>query len=204
MALFNMLIAPLNAFPWVINGLVQSWVSLKRLQNFLSLKNLDWLSFYKFDELESNEWLLEIRNGAFKWKTHDADQSVSNPIHTEVDQTTPGISNDEPVLNEINLKVKKGQLVAIIGKIGSGKSSLLNAIMAEIDKTQGKVRINPLMCSNGFAYFGQENWVQTNSIRENILFGSEMDREFYDQVLNACALKTDLELFPKGDETPVG
>jgi len=61
-----------------------------------------------------------------------------------------------------------------------------------------------MACSDGFAYLGQENWIQTNSIRENILFGSEMDLEFYDQVLDACALKADLKLLPRGDETPVG
>lgn len=66
------------------------------------------------------------------------------------------------------------------------------------------MRISPEACSNGFAYVGQENWIQAGSIRENILFGAEMNSDCYKRVIEACALVTDLETLPRGDDTPVG
>jgi len=76
--------------------------------------------------------------------------------------------------------------------------------MAEIDKLDGKIRIDPLMLTNGFAYVGQESWVKAASIKDNILFGSKMNHDLYKKVIDACALTADLELLPYGDETLVG
>ena len=181
-----MLINTLNLFPNMINALIQANVSFKRLKEFLSLDNINWLTYYSFahsnNESESNETLLmDINNADFKWK-----------------------KDDSSVLNELNLKVKQGQLIGIIGKVGCGKSSLLHAIMAEITKTFGSIKINAEVCSNGFAYVGQDGWIKADTIRENILFGAKFNPEFYNKVIEACALIPDLESFPNGDETFVG
>ena len=68
-----MLISPLNSFPWVINGLVQAYVSFKRLQQFLNLKNLknlNWLTYYSYNELniDQDNLALDIKKAQFKWK----------------------------------------------------------------------------------------------------------------------------------------
>jgi ATP-binding cassette subfamily C (CFTR/MRP) protein 10 len=100
LALFNMLINPLNSFPWVINGLIQAWVSLKRIQEFLNLENLNWLTYYSFNELSVisiNPGLcIDIRNSQFYWKKSvDSNAGNLDPL--------PKI-----VLHQINLKVKRG------------------------------------------------------------------------------------------------
>ncbi|CAF0839220.1 unnamed protein product [Brachionus calyciflorus] len=192
LALFNMLIMPLNNFPWVINGLVQSLVSIRRLEKFLNLENLNWLQFYSFNEIDSNNKeniLVDVRSADFNWKK-------SEPCEI--------ISNEENILTEISLKIKKGDFIGIIGKVGSGKSSILHSIMAELEKINGKIRINSDTCSKGFAYVGQEVWIQQGTIRENILFGAEMDSNNYRKVIDACCLEADLDNLPLGDETPVG
>jgi ATP-binding cassette subfamily C (CFTR/MRP) protein 10 len=197
LALFNMLIGPLNAFPWVINGLVQAWVSLKRVQNYLNLDNLSWLSYYTLNESQNQrgkiEILIEIRNGEFDWRKNSQKR-----------QQTKNLLSSEPSLKGINLRIKKGELVGIIGKVGSGKSNLLHSIMAEIDRMDGKVHINPSECAKGFAYVSQDSWIRAGSIKENILFGNEMNPELYRKVTDACALSQDLDLLPRRDETPVG
>ena len=78
-----MLISPLNSFPWVINGLVQAMVSFKRLKNFLNLINLDWLTYYSFNQLntevESN-LTIEVINADFKWKPNDDLTDLSDSL----------------------------------------------------------------------------------------------------------------------------
>nr|QUF59457.1 ATP-binding cassette transporter Abcc10 [Brachionus angularis] len=185
LALFNMLIMPLNSFPWVVNGLVQAWVSIKRLEKFLNLNNLNWLNYYTLNEIESDQILIDFRSANFRW-----DDSKK--------------SGNENCLKDISAQIRKGDLIGIIGKVGSGKTTLLHAIMGELEKEDGKIRIRPDLCSNGFAYVGQEVWIQQGTIQENILFGSEMRLDFYNKVIDACSLRPDLESFPKGDQTPVG
>lgn len=101
LALFNMLINPLNSFPWVINGLVQAWVSLKRIQEFLGLENLNWLTYYSFNELSVisiNPGLcIDIRDSQFYWKKGAAATAVGL-------EASPKI-----VLDQINIKVKRGK-----------------------------------------------------------------------------------------------
>ncbi len=186
MALFNMLINTLNLFPNMINALIQANVSFKRLKEFLSLENINWLTYYSFSHSNScleiqDKLLLDINNADFKWK-----------------------KDDSSVLNELNLEVKKGQLIGIIGKVGCGKTSLLHAIMSELTKTFGSIKINAEVCSKGFAYVGQDGWIKADTIRENILFGAKFNPDFYHKVIEACALIPDLEGFPNGDETFVG
>nr|QNH67891.1 ATP-binding cassette transporter subfamily C member 10 [Brachionus rotundiformis] len=186
LALFNMLIMPLNNFPWVVNGLVQSLVSIRRLEKFLNAENLHWTKYYSFNELgASDQVLVDVHAGQFNWEKTEA-------------------TDDGNGLNDISFKVNKGDFIGVIGKVGSGKTSILLTLMAELEKNNGKLRINSQTCEQGFAYVGQEVWIQQGTIRENILFGSEMNVEFYKKVLNACCLETDLENLPYGDETPVG
>lgn len=90
-------------------------------------------------------------------------------------------------------------MVAIIGKVGSGKSSLLNAIIGDMKKTDGELTIR-----GSIAYCQQQPWIQNESLRENILFGSEYDSEKYEKVIQACCLKRDLSILPDGDLTEIG
>ena len=211
LALFNMLINPLNAFPWVINGLVGAWVSLKRLQTFLNLENLNWLSYYTFTDQPStshqnqNGLSIQIRDANFSWKNENKpDDAPSKPDEPNDLLLSNDLVIDHTVLRKISLKIKKGQLVGVIGKVGCGKTSFLHAIMAEIEKLNGDIRIEPSLCSNGFAYVGQECWIQATSIKENILFGLDFNPELYKRVIDSCALGPDLSILPSGDETLVG
>lgn len=89
--------------------------------------------------------------------------------------------------------------VAVCGTVGSGKSSLLSCILGEIPKISGSVSL-----SGTKAYVPQSPWIQSGKIKDPILFGKQMDTIRYNSVLDACALKKELELFPYGDETDIG
>lgn len=102
-------------------------------------------------------------------------------------------------LNNVNVNFKKGKLIGIVGPVGSGKTSLLQALMRELPLESGSISVN-----GSIAYAAQEPWVFAGSVRQNILFGLDMDRERYDAVVRSCALLKDFEQFEFGDRTIIG
>jgi len=105
----------------------------------------------------------------------------------------------EPTLKNINVHFKKGLFYGIAGKVGSGKSAILSAILEEVPYYSGE-----LLLSGTLAYVEQEPYIFAGTIRENIVFGKPYDEEFYNQVIKVCCLESDFKLFPTGDRTEVG
>ncbi|XP_050726965.1 ATP-binding cassette sub-family C member 4-like [Eriocheir sinensis] len=103
------------------------------------------------------------------------------------------------VLSFVSCSVSAGELLAIIGPVGSGKGSLLHAIMRELPLLSGKVFVQGKL-----AYAAQNPWVFSSTVRENILFGKPFNASKFTEVVKVCALDCDLKLFPKGDLTMVG
>ena len=105
----------------------------------------------------------------------------------------------ENTLEDIDLKLEKGKLYMVIGMVGSGKSSLLSSILGEINVVEGGI------CVNGrISYVDQDAWVFGATVRQNILFGQEFDRQRYQRVVKACSLFKDFAQFPEEDHTVVG
>ena len=104
-----------------------------------------------------------------------------------------------PILSNVSLKVRKNKLVAVVGQVGSGKSSLLSAILGDMIKGEGVVNV-----SGSIAYVPQQAWVLNSTLKENILFMKPMDRKKFDKVLDCCALRPDLEMLPGGENTEIG
>uniref|UniRef100_A0A8C2AUR3 Multidrug resistance-associated protein 1 n=1 Tax=Cyprinus carpio TaxID=7962 RepID=A0A8C2AUR3_CYPCA len=171
LALFNILRFPLNMLPMVISSMVQASVSMKRLRVFLSHEELDE------DNVERPAiTACEIVDGAFSWSKHDS-----------------------PTLKRINVRVPEGAFVAVVGHVGSGKSSLLSALLGEMQKQEGSVSIKASV-----AYVPQQAWIQNATLKDNILFGREAKDSWYEKVVEACALLPDLEVLPGGDLTEIG
>ncbi|CAN1230677.1 ABC transporter C family member 3 [Linum grandiflorum] len=177
LATFRVLQAPIYNLPDTVSMLVQMKVSLDRIVSFLRLDDLQDDVVNNLLPSGDSDTAIEIVNGTFSW-----DSSLPNPT-----------------LRDINLKVLSGMKVAVCGTVGSGKSSLLSCILGEVPRTSGTVEL----CGTK-AYVAQSPWIQSGTIRENVLFGKEMNEDKYDKVLEACALKKDLELFSFGDRTGIG
>ncbi|OQV17378.1 Canalicular multispecific organic anion transporter 2 [Hypsibius exemplaris] len=174
LSLLNILRVPLTLLPSAITMATQAAISLKRLTKFLQNEELDPEAV---QALPSNDPLsVQVNNGTFCW------------------------GHDEPVcLSNVNIDVKQGQLVAVVGQVGAGKSSLCSALLGLMEKRSGDVAIK-----GNVAYVPQQAWIQNLTLRENILFGNEMDKERYQKTLDACSLRTDLEMLSGGDETEIG
>uniref|UniRef100_A0A2N9G8D3 ABC-type xenobiotic transporter n=1 Tax=Fagus sylvatica TaxID=28930 RepID=A0A2N9G8D3_FAGSY len=109
------------------------------------------------------------------------------------------VEREEGCDDRIAVEINKGELTAIVGTVGSGKSSLLASILGEMHKMTGKVRV----CGTT-AYVAQTSWIQNGTIQENILFGLPMDRERYREAIRVCCLEKDLEMMEYGDQTEIG
>nr|XP_023014206.1 multidrug resistance-associated protein 7 [Leptinotarsa decemlineata] len=228
MALLNMLISPLNAFPWVLNGMTEAWVSIKRIQKLLDLQDLDLEKYYESNltdhQNDNSEFC--ISNGSFRWrkelspaektKLHAFNEGKSlkgkgkgkkSPFYRDKGNVSEGMATgtDESRvfrLSGINIKIKKGEFVGIVGPVGSGKSTFLSALLGELPKDSGSIAVREI--DSGFGFVTQQPWVQRGTIRENILFGRSYDDTKYKAVLFACGLSDDIHMLPAGDMTGIG
>ncbi|XP_042645663.1 ATP-binding cassette sub-family C member 10 isoform X2 [Tyto alba] len=189
LALVGMLILPLNSFPWVLNGTLEAKVSLDRIQRFLELVDQDLETYYALDSPSGTATAVEMQCAAFSWA----------PVEESTEQN---LSTGTLQLHIENLSVRKGMLLGVVGKVGSGKSSLLAAITGELIKQGGRIYVCDL--EQGFGLATQEPWIQFTTVRENILFGRDYDARLYEEVVEACALSEDLNILPAGDQTEVG
>ena len=114
--------------------------------------------------------------------------------------TVTGISGMPPILEGINLAATQPHLVIVTGPVGSGKTTLLQAILGEVDVAAGSV----VTTTRFIAFCAQTTWLQSGSIREQILFGETYHEEWYLEVIHACALVHDLASLTLGDDTEVG
>ncbi|MGH0130138.1 UNVERIFIED_CONTAM: hypothetical protein FKN15_041189 [Acipenser sinensis] len=153
----------------------QALVSLKRLGKFLCQEELKSDSVDRKPLHPAGSSVL-VENGTFSWSRDGA-----------------------PCLKRISVSVARGSLVAVVGHVGSGKSSLLSALLGEMEKKNGRVSLQ-----GSVAYVPQQAWIQNATLRDNIVFGQERKERWYQRVVEACALVDDLEILPAGDETEIG
>ncbi|XP_077172100.1 ATP-binding cassette sub-family C member 6-like isoform X2 [Paroedura picta] len=175
LALVNILNTAHSFLPFSINAVMQARVSLKRLATFLCLEELEPPTV-ECDSSDCMKGYVVVRNGTFSWGR-----------------------KDPPCLKRINLAIPQGSLCAVVGPVGAGKSSLLSALLGELWRTEGCV-----LLKGPVAFVPQEPWVQNASVEGNVVFGQGMDRRWYERVISACALQTDLEGFPAGSQTEIG
>nr|QST14986.1 ABCC1-2 protein [Diaphanosoma celebensis] len=173
LTLFNLLRFPMSMFPMLVAAFVQASVSLKRLNKFLNADELD-TECVAHDDTSGDPVVVE--NASFSWAPEDP-----------------------PVLKNINFAVKPGKLVAVVGQVGAGKSSLISALLGEMNKQTGRVST-----VGKIAYVPQQAWIQNCSLRENILFGKNFNESVYHKVVDSCALRPDLNMLPGGDATEIG
>ncbi|KAK2457986.1 ABC transporter C family member [Trifolium repens] len=169
---------PIRTIPDVIGVAIQAKVAFTRILKFLEAPELQSENVRKRCSEGNMRGSISIKSADFSWEDNNVSKST---------------------LRNVNLEVRPGQKVAICGEVGSGKSTLLAAILREVPNTQGKIDVY-----GKFAYVSQTAWIQTGSVRDNILFGSPMDAQKYQETLHRSSLVKDLELFPHDDLTEIG
>ncbi|KAJ2946420.1 hypothetical protein O0L34_g12459 [Tuta absoluta] len=142
-----------------------------------------------------------ISNGVQPRHSLNRSMSHANETAVELRGVTASWTNDPNfcALKNVSLRVRKGKLCAVIGAVGSGKSSLLQLLLKELPALSGQVSVD-----GSVSYACQEPWLFPSTVRENILFGLPYDADKYRRVCRVCALEKDFKQFPFGDQTLVG
>ncbi|GAA5856811.1 hypothetical protein JCM8547_008855 [Rhodosporidiobolus lusitaniae] len=224
LALFAMVRAPMTMLPMSIVNLSQTWVSIQRIEQFFGEQEIEpWVSALNNHGASSSSASdlpgVGIDNGTFVYseegKRKNGDDEPAPSIGETAALLPSGVTTPEPQfeLKGINVSFPPGKLSLVCGATGSGKSSLFLALLGEMTTVSGTIRLkkgtvgSPLNehgLYDGVAYSAQLPWLRHASIKENILFGSPFDKERYQAVTEACALRSDLAIFSAGDETEIG
>ncbi|PRP86289.1 ATP-dependent bile acid permease [Planoprotostelium fungivorum] len=171
-AIIQTLREPIGFLGGYITLTVSTWVSLKRVDRFLHLEEIDTV-----DQMVDEECAVRIQKGSFSWD----------------------LEGESTTLTDIDLNVKHKKLFTLVGPVGCGKSSLLSAVLGEIKRVSGSVKI-----WGRVAFTAQQPWIMNATVRDNILFGKPYDKRRYDQVVECCALVEDMKQFSSGDMSELG
>ena len=256
LTLFTILRLPLMVLPMLLSTFTAGKVSFKRIAKFLHApKHVDYRAFSPSPSVSGDSnapqpagtSAAEFHGATLSWVTADdpgaATADSSKPVDAAkpsgsaaaTDVEKPPVAPATPFqLRRLNLALPTGKLTTIVGSVGSGKSSLLAALLGEMRLSEGSVTVFASGSSNGssgegkhestsgssdsvavsvagpasgpqsIAYCSQLPWVLNATVKENIIFSSEFNSARYEAVLDACALRPDLAILPAGDATQVG
>lgn len=218
-SLFNVLNQQVVYLPLALPATADMLIALDRIGKFLSAEE-DEIIHENIHSKREDDTALEIKDADFEWEIFEQTekdsggeiQSESIEVKSSSDEGSKHEKDDNYAdetknegkrfspfkLENLNLEIKRGDFVVIVGSIGSGKSSLLQAIAGFMKKSKGEVNIydSSLLCG--------PNWVQSCSIRDNVTFGSDYNAELYKKVMDVCCLQEDMNQLPAGDMTEVG
>ncbi|RDB26371.1 Oligomycin resistance ATP-dependent permease YOR1 [Hypsizygus marmoreus] len=224
--LFNIIRAPLIFFPFVLSSLTDALVALGRISKFLLSEELadPYLIDYAQKQAVSVDgdftWETagKLEEGKFDHGRGDGtrgdrggndgrkgakgailpttnDKLVGKELETGSEK-----EKEKPFeLTNLKFSVPKGAFVAIVGRVGSGKSSVLQALIGEMRRTRGEV-----VFGGSVAYVPQTAWIRNATLRENVVFGQVDDEQRFREVVRACSLEHDLEMLPNGEQTEIG
>ncbi|XP_042595990.1 ATP-binding cassette sub-family C member 9-like isoform X11 [Cyprinus carpio] len=244
LALFHILVTPLFLLSTVVRFAVKALVSVQKLSEFLQSDELG------DDSWRNTEMSMSLEVGK-KYKHHGDTKTINRKGRYRMDnyeqpmrrQLRPTETEDVAVqvndgfftwgsnlstLSDINIRIPTGQLTMIVGQVGCGKSSLLLAMLGEMQTISGKVYWSNLpgyeilfdgsisghdnglsheeLSKNRYsvAYAAQKSWLLNATVEENITFGSPFNKQRYKAVIDACSLQPDIDLLPFGDQTEIG
>ncbi|XP_027391352.1 multidrug resistance-associated protein 4-like [Bos indicus x Bos taurus] len=161
-------------FPMAVEKVSEAIVSIRRIENFLLLDEIPQLNPQL---LSDGEMIVDMNDFTASWDK----------------------KSGTPTLQDLFFTARPGELLAVVGPVGAGKSSLLRAVLGELPPSQGQVSAH-----GRIAYVSQQPWVFSGTVRSNILFGKKYEEDRYEEVIKACALGEDFKLLEDGDETVIG
>ncbi|KAL1420372.1 hypothetical protein MTO96_024205 [Rhipicephalus appendiculatus] len=170
----------MNGCGQALRNFSQGTLSLKRIADFCMAEEQEANVVDSRSHLPTRKGYVTIQKCSFSWGKRDDGETEAH-------------------LNDVNLNVEPGSLIGIVGFVGSGKSSLLAAILGDMHRIKGKVT-----CTGRVAFAPQLPNVHNMTIRDNILYGKPLDPGFYEQVVRSCQLLNDFNKLQAGDMTEVG
>ncbi|KAM3877094.1 ATP-binding cassette sub-family C member 12 [Diretmus argenteus] len=198
-SIFNSLRYSLSVMPVAFKNVAEGAVAIARLKKLLLIQNPEPYRIQKTDSKSA----IVIDNATLSWT-----RSASRPTHNIAN----GLKGDKedlvsqngktealPILRNISFTLPKGNLLGVCGNVGSGKTSLISSILEQMHLQQGSIAVDGTL-----AYVSQQAWIFHGTVQDNILMGEPFEQAKYDRVVSACSLRSDLDIFPYGDQSEIG
>uniref|UniRef100_A0A3B5M6T4 Uncharacterized protein n=1 Tax=Xiphophorus couchianus TaxID=32473 RepID=A0A3B5M6T4_9TELE len=221
LALFHILVTPLFLLSTVVRFAVKALVSVQKLGEFLQSDEIGDDSWRNGDisvSLDVGKKHLGMvstkainRKQPMRYQMDNYEQPSRRAMRpTETEDVAVKVSNgsftwgnNQLTLSDISIRIPTGQLTMIVGQVGCGKSSLLLAMLGEMQAIDGRVYWSNKN-RNSVAYAAQKSWLLNATVEDNITFGSPFNKQRYKAVIDACSLQPDIDLLPFGDQTEIG
>ncbi|XP_026882162.2 ATP-binding cassette sub-family C member 9 isoform X4 [Electrophorus electricus] len=230
LALFHILVTPLFLLSTVVRFAVKAVVSVQKLGEFLQSEEIGEDSWrngdmsVSLDSCKKHTVTTKAINRKQRYKMDSYEQPMRRQLRpSETEDVAVKVSDgyftwgtNTSTLSDINIRVPTGQLTMIVGQVGCGKSSLLLAMLGEMQTLSGKVYWSKVpdcemlhdvyISKNRYsvAYATQKSWLLNATVEDNITFGSPFNKQRYKAVIDACSLQPDIDLLPFGDQTEIG
>lgn len=202
LSLFSILRIPLDQLADMVAHVQECKVSVDRVEEFLNEDETEkYLQLSKTGKDGKSDTLIGFEDATLTWGSKGAADSSDTKAFRMID---------------LNIKFSTGNLNLVVGPTGSGKTSLLMALLGEMTKLQGSVFLPGVLSredlledpqtglTDSVAYCAQQAWLVNDTIKQNILFASPLDESRYQAVIAACALERDIKILDAGDRTLVG
>ncbi|KAJ6497501.1 hypothetical protein C8R45DRAFT_898828 [Mycena sanguinolenta] len=223
-ALFGMIRQPLNIIPTMIVQVLQTRVCLNRIAVYLDEAEVsDQVSSLKKDRSspasESEDDRLGLEGASFKWNEveevpdakDDKNKNSAAASETASIMTAETVADHKFELRDLSIVFPQGELTVVTGPTASGKTALLMAVLGEMTTLNGRIimakntsKIDEYGNMHAISYAAQSPWLRHQSIKDNILFGYPFDEDRYNEVIDCCALRPDLDMLEDGDATEIG
>ncbi|KAG0313878.1 Canalicular multispecific organic anion transporter 2, partial [Podila horticola] len=221
-SLFGLLSRPVSMLSQIMNQVISADVATTRIERFLLAEEIENAVVEREEELGQDTPVIEVKDGVFAWcrefpevetdkersarekkevkKRQEAEKAAfkaGKPAPVKLESAKD--EDRSPTLIGINMRITKGSLTAVVGRVGQGKTSLLSAVIGDMYKRKGSVRIRGQV-----TYAAQQPWIVNATLRDNIVFGLEFDAKKYDRIVYVCGLLPDIDMLPAGDQTEIG
>lgn len=211
LSLFQIMMIQMFFIPMSISTGIDAYVGLGRVQELLEAEEeSDRYIENEEDLVLDDDTVFKVKNASFEWENFEFEEAKElakekgesmsfSDRSVDTEKEDPGAEKTRfNGFHDLNFEIKENEFIIITGAIGTGKSSLLNAMAGFMSRTSGSMAVNGDLLLCGYP------WVQNATVRDNITFGSPFDQEKYEKVLEICSLEADLDILPAGDNTEVG
>ncbi|KAJ1345225.1 hypothetical protein BSLG_000739 [Batrachochytrium salamandrivorans] len=208
LGIFNMFLKPMNDLPIIFSKFAQARISYYRMAPYLVAPEIEPSEIAQNHDIGAsrNNISIDLCESSFSWESSNTQSSVpkspeKKKLFKESNQqeTKMALPQNMFQISPTSLQISQGSLVAIIGAVGSGKSSFLSALIGDMRKTSGSANIY-----GKISYCSQDPWIATGTIEENIVFNNESARNNVTAAITASCLDDDLETMPYGLGTQIG